>query len=418
MPEVGSFPEPQLHPEVRPRRRVPGQPEPVIVAAARTAIGKFMGSLAGLPAPKLGAAVVRELVRRSNIDPALVDEVVMGNVLSAGLGQNPARQAAIGGGLPSTVSALTINKVCASGLQAVALAAQAIRCGDFEVVIAGGMESMSNAPYLLKGARDGYRLGHSQLVDSMIADGLWDCYYDFHMGNTGELVARRYDIGREQQDDYALASHRKAVQAAEAGRFREEIVPVEVADSRGNPRRFDTDECPRADTDREKLGKLRPAFDPAGTVTAGNAPGVNDGAAALLVMSEERAVALGLRPLARILDSYSAGLDPAWVMLTPVPSVRGLLARNPEWSLDDFSVVELNEAFSVQALAVARELELPPERMNPNGGAVALGHPIGASGARILVTLVHELCRRGGGKGLASLCLGGGNGLALAVEVA
>jgi acetyl-CoA C-acetyltransferase len=389
----------------------------VIVAAARTAIGKFQGSLSELSAPQLGAAVVSHLLQSSGVASPDIDEVIFGCVLSAGLGQNPTRQVVIRSGMDPRVSAFTINKVCASGLKAVALASQAIRAGDQRAVIAGGMECMSRAPYLLEKARTGYRLGHGQMLDSMISDGLWDPYSDFHMGNTGELVAQKYSLTREQQDEYAYQSHQKALAAIAEGKFRDEIVAVEIPAGKGKTLSFAQDECPRADTSREALAKLRPAFLAGGSVTAGNAPGVNDGAAALLVMEEEYAQQLGLKPLARILDSYAGGLDPAWVMLTPIPSIRGLLKRNPDWKLTDFSCIEINEAFSVQALAVIQELGLDASRVNVHGGAVALGHPIGASGARILVTLIHALRQRGGGRGLASLCLGGGNGLALAIEV-
>jgi len=410
-----SFPAPQLDPEVNPRPQ--GGASAVIVAAARTPIGKFQGSLAELSAPQLGAAVVSHLLKTTEVRSQEVDEVIFGCVLSAGIGQNPARQVVIKSGMDPRVSAFTINKVCASGLKAVALASQAIRAGDQRVLIAGGMESMSRAPYLLEKARGGYRLGHGQMLDSMISDGLWDPYSDFHMGNTGELVAQKYSLSREQQDLYAYQSHQKALAAASAGRFQEEIVGVEVPAGRGKTALFTQDECPRADTSPEALAKLKPAFLSGGTVTAGNAPGVNDGAAAVMVMEESYARQRGLKPLARILDVYAGGLDPAWVMLTPIPSVRGLLKRNPGWKLEDFACIEINEAFSVQALAVIQELGLDPGRVNVNGGAVALGHPIGASGARILVALVHALRQRGGGRGLATLCLGGGNGLAMAIEV-
>lgn len=410
------FPEPQLDPEVNARPAGSGF-RPVIVAAARTAIGKFAGSLAELPAPELGAAVVRQLLAGTGVPSEQIDEVIFGCVLTAGVGQNPTRQVVIKSGMNPRVSAFTVNKVCASGLKSVALASQAIRAGDQRAVIAGGMESMSRAPYLLEKARTGYRLGHGQMLDSMISDGLWDPYSNFHMGNTGELVAQRYGLTRQQQDEYAYQSHQKALAAIAEGKFKEEIVPVEVPAGKGKTVTFAQDECPRADTSLEALAKLKPAFVAGGTVTAGNAPGVNDGAAALLVMEEGYARELGLKPLARILDAYAGGLDPAWVMLTPIPSVRGLLKRNPDWSLKDFACVEINEAFSVQALAVTHELGLDPARVNVHGGAVALGHPIGASGARILVTLIHALRQRGGGRGLASLCLGGGNGLALAIEV-
>lgn len=413
--DVAKYPEPQLSPKVKPRRPHPDLAQPVIVAAARTPIGKFLGGLSALTAPRLGAVAIQAALQRAKLEPDQVDEVIMGNVLSAGLGQNPARQATILAGLDPKTSALTVNKVCASGLKAIVLGCQAIRLGDAEVVVAGGMESMSNAPYLLDRARTGYRLGHGQLIDSMIHDGLWDCYYDFHMGNTGELVAERYRLSRAEQDEYAYNSHAKALQAQERGDFLVEIAPVEIPGKKETVR-ISKDEGPRPDTSVETLAKLKPAFVPGGTVTAGNAPSVNDGAAAVVIMSEGRAQEMGLKPLARVLDAFSSGVDPAWVMLTPVPAVRGLLGRNPDWKLSDFDVIELNEAFSVQALAVQKELSLDPSRVNPCGGAVALGHPIGASGARIVVTLLHELTRRGGGKGLATLCLGGGNGLAVAFE--
>lgn len=414
-----TFPEPVLDPVVRPRTHKPGPdtPQPVIVAAGRTAIGRFLGSLADVPAPELGAAVVRHLMKTTGLPKDAVDEVIFGCVLTGGLGQNPTRQVAIKGGLDPAVSAFTVNKVCASGLKAVQLAAQAIRAGDARVVIAGGMENMSRAPYLLEKARTGYRLGHGQLLDSMISDGLWDPYSDFHMGNTGELVAQRYNLSREAQDEYAYNSHRKALDAQAGNRFNDEIVPIEVPAGRGKTVSFAQDESPRADTSVEALGRLKPAFLQGGTVTAGNAPGVNDGAAAVMVMDEAYARELGLTPLARVLDSYAGGLDPAWVMLTPIPSVRGLLKRNPDWKIDDFQAYEVNEAFSVQSMAVAQELGLDPARLNVNGGAVALGHPIGASGTRVLVTLIHALKQKGGGKGLATLCLGGGNGLAMGIEV-
>lgn len=409
------YPEPQLSPQVKPRRKNPDLAQPVIVSAARTPIGKFLGALSELTAPRLGAVAIQAALQRARLNPDQVDEVIMGNVVSAGVGQNPARQAAILAGLDPRTSAFTVNKVCASGLKAIVLGCQAVQLGNADIVIAGGMESMSRAPYLLDKARTGYRLGHGQLIDSMINDGLWDCYYDFHMGETGELVAERYGLTRAEQDEYAYQSHAKAIQAAERGDFTVEIAPVEIPGKKDTVR-IAADEGPRADTSVESLGKLRPAFRKDGTVTAGNAPSVNDGAAAVVIMSEGRAQELGLKPLARVLDSFSSGVDPAWVMLTPVPAVRGLLGRNPDWKLDDFDVIELNEAFSVQALAVQKELGLDPSKVNPNGGSVALGHPIGASGARIVVTLLHELTRRGGGKGLATLCLGGGNGLAVAFE--
>jgi acetyl-CoA C-acetyltransferase len=387
----------------------------VIISAARTPIGKFQGSLKPLTAPQLGALVVKTAVERAGIAPEQVDEVIMGNVVSAGLGQNPARQAALRGGLPADVAAMTINKVCGSGLKAVGLGAQSIQTGDSDIVVAGGMESMSNAPYLLPGARDGYRLGHATIVDSMIHDGLWDVYENYHMGNTGENVAERYHVSRERQDEYALGSHRKAVAAIRAGRFRDEIVPVPIPQRKGDPVLFDTDESPRPDATIEALRALKPAFKKDGTVTAGNAPGVNDGAAALVVTSAERAAALGKKPIARIVGQAVSGIEPALVMMAPVKAVRKLAGRIG-WNLADVDLIELNEAFSVQAVAVSEQLELDPEIVNVNGGAVALGHPIGASGARILVTLLYEMLRRNAKRGIASLCLGGGNAVAMAVE--
>jgi acetyl-CoA C-acetyltransferase len=415
--KTSPYGEPQLDPQVRPRRRRPERPDPVIVSAVRTPIGRFQGVFASVTAPELASHAIREAIKRAGIEPGEVDEVILGNVVSAGLGQNPARQAALKAGLPNTVSCLTINKVCASGLQAVTLACQAILTGDIDCAVVGGMECMSRAPYLLPEARTGYRLGNGKLVDSMIHDGLWCSTHDFHMGETGELVAERYGITREQQDQYALRSHQKAVEAMQAGKFKSEIVPVPVPGKKGQVTLVDTDESPRADSSLEALGKLAPAFRKNGTVTAGNAPGVNDGAAALVVMSAERAAELGLKPLARVRDWYSAGLDPAWVMLTPIPAVRGLLKRNEELKLENFDLIEVNEAFSVQSMAVIDELRLEGGKVNVHGGAVALGHPIGASGARIMVTLLHALSDRGGKQGLATLCLGGGNGVAVAVEM-
>jgi acetyl-CoA C-acetyltransferase len=387
----------------------------VIISAVRTPIAKFQGALKSLTASQLGSVVVRSAVERAGLAVEQIDEVIMGNVVSAGLGQNPARQAALGGGLLPDVAAMTINKVCGSGLKAVGLAAQGIQTGDSEIVVAGGMESMTNAPYLLPGARDGYRLGHSTIVDSMIHDGLWDAYENFHMGNTGEIVAERYRVSRDRQDEYALGSHRKAVAAIRAGRFREEIVSVPVPQRKGDPISFDTDESPRADASIEALRALKPAFKKDGSVTAGNAPGVNDGAAALVVTSAERAAALGKKPMARIVGQAVSGIEPALVMMAPVKAVRKL-AGKIGWNLADVDLIELNEAFSVQAVAVMEQLELNPEKVNVNGGAVALGHPIGASGARILVTLLYEMARRNAKRGIATLCLGGGNAVALAVE--
>jgi len=389
----------------------------VIVGACRTAVGKFLGGLKGIPAPQLGALVVSETLKRAGVRPDEVEEVILGNVISAGLGQNPARQAALKGGLPVSVPALTINKVCGSGLKAVSLAAQAIRAGDHEIVVAGGMESMSNAPYLLFGAREGIRLGHGEMVDSMIRDGLWDVYEDFHMGCCGEAVAEKYGIPRQAQDEYALGSHRKAIAAIDAGRFKAEIVPVPLPQKKGPPVIFDVDESPRRDTTMEALAKLRPAFKDGGTVTAGNAPGVNDGASAMVVMSEERAARAGVRPQARIVAYGSSGIEPKMVMMAPVEAVLKVLAKTG-WSADEVDLFELNEAFAVQAVALTRELKLRPERINVNGGAVALGHPIGCSGARVLTTLLHAMADRKARKGVAALCLGGGNAVAMAVQAA
>jgi acetyl-CoA C-acetyltransferase len=389
--------------------------EPVIVSAVRTPIGRFQGVFNDLPATQLGARVVRAAVERAGIDPGQVEEVIMGNVVSAGLGQNPARQAALGGGLPDTVAAVTINKVCGSGLKAVGMAAQSIQTGDAEVVVAGGMESMSNCPYLLPKARKGYRLGHGTVLDSMIHDGLWDVYEDFHMGNTGEIVAGKYSVSRERQDRYALGSHQKAVAAARAGHFRQEILPVELNRPGRETLRVDADEGPRPDASMEGLGKLKPAFKKDGTVTAGNASGINDGAAAVVVMEAGRARASGCRPIARIVGQSVSGIEPALVMMAPVEAVRRLTKRLG-WALQDVDLFELNEAFAVQAIAVIETLGLDAERVNVNGGAVALGHPIGASGARILVTLLHEMQRRDAKRGIATLCLGGGNAVALALE--
>jgi acetyl-CoA C-acetyltransferase len=389
--------------------------EPVIISAVRTPIGKFQGALKSMAATKLGAIAVRAAVERAGLSPEHVDEVIMGNVVSAGLGQNPARQAALGGGLQPAVAAMTINKVCGSGLKAVGLAAQGIVTGDSEIVVAGGMESMSNAPYLLPDAREGYRLGNGTIIDSMIHDGLWDAFEHFHMGMTGEIVAEKYRVLRERQDEFALNSHFKAVAAIRAGKFKDEIVPVPVPQKRGEPIPFDTDESPRSDATIEALRALKPAFKKDGTVTAGNAPGVNDGAAALVVTSRERAGQLGRTPMARIVAHAVSGIEPSMVMMAPVEAVHKLL-RKTGWALADVDLIELNEAFSVQAIAVIEQLELNPARVNVNGGAVALGHPIGATGARILVTLLYEMARRDAKRGIAALCLGGGNAVALAVE--
>ena len=396
---------------------MPQMEDAVIVSAVRTAVGKFLGSLAEVPAPQLGAIVVREAVKRANLpDLNMVNEVIMGNVVQAGIGQNPARQAAIFGGIPHQAGAMTINKVCGSGLKAVGLAAQAIQTGNSEVVIAGGMESMSNAPYLLTRARTGYRLGNAQLVDSMVWDGLWDKYNDYHMGITGENVAEKYGITRDQQDEYALRSHQKAVDAIRSGRFKDEIVPVEVVGKKGGePKCFCVDEGPRADTTLDVLRKLKPAFKKDGTVTAGNAPGTNDGAAALVVMSGSKARELGLKPLARIVAQATSGVAPEWVMMAPVDAVRQLWKKTG-WTDPQVDLYEVNEAFSVAAIGVTRELGLDLNKVNVNGGAVSLGHPIGASGARVLVTLLYEMQRRDAKRGIAALCLGGGNAVALAVE--
>ncbi len=387
----------------------------VIVSAARTPVGKLLGALKSFKATELGAIVVREVVRRAGIAPEAVDEVIMGCVVQAGLGQNPARQAALRGGLPPAVSAVTVNKVCGSGLKSVMMAAQGIQLGDTNIVVAGGMESMSNAPYLLPQAREGYRLGNGVLVDSMINDGLWDAFNDYHMGCTGELVAEKYKVSRAEQDEYALNSHRKAAAAVRAGYFRDEIVPVEIPQKKGAPVIFETDESVREDTSLEALGKLKPAFKKDGTVTAGNAPGVNDGASAVVVTSLEQARSLGLEPLARIAAQATAGLAPEWVMMAPVEAIRKVLGK-AGWSLNEVDLIELNEAFSVQAVAITRELDLDPARVNVNGGAVALGHAIGQSGSRLLTTMLYEMKRRDVHRGIISLCLGGGNAVALAVE--
>jgi acetyl-CoA C-acetyltransferase len=387
----------------------------VIVSAVRTPTGKFLGSLKELAAPDLGALVVREAVRRAGIDPGSVEECIMGNVVSAGAGQAPARQAALRGGLADHVAALTINKVCGSGLKAVMLAQQAIAVGDIDIAVAGGMESMSNAPYLLPGAREGLRMGNAQLVDSMVHDGLWCAFEQCHMGNAGELIAADYSIGRGAQDEFAFNSHRKAADAEAAGRFRTEILPVTIPQKKGEPIVVARDESVRADTSVAALGALKPAFKKDGTVTAGNAPPVNDGAAALVVMSAARAAQLGLAAMARIVGQATSGLPPKYLLMTPVEAVRKL-ATKVGWRLEDVDLFEINEAFSVQLLAVTSELGIDPGKVNVNGGAVALGHPIGASGARILTTLLHALEQRGLKRGIASLCLGGGNGVALAVE--
>lgn len=388
---------------------------PVIISATRTATGKFLGTLAPLTATQLGAIVVKEAVNRAGIDGSEIDEVIMGNVVSAGLGQAPARQAALNGGLPDKVAAMTINKVCGSGLKAVMLAAQSIKLGDAQAVVAGGMESMSNCPYTLPKVRTGFRMGNSDAVDLMILDGLWDSFNDFHMGTTGEIVAEKYSVTREQQDEYAYNSHRKAIAAIESGKFKAEIIPVEIPQRKGDPLAFDTDESPRADTSVEALAKLRPAFKKDGTVTAGNAPGVNDGAAAVVVTSEEKAAKMGVKPLVRIVDYAVSGVAPEMVMMAPVDAVNSLLQKTG-WQRNDVDLYELNEAFSVQAVACCGQLQLDIDRVNVHGGAVALGHPIGASGARILTTLIYAMMDRNAKKGIASLCLGGGNAVAMAIE--
>jgi acetyl-CoA C-acetyltransferase len=390
--------------------------EAVIISAARTPTGKFQGALKGFSATELGAMVVRETVKRAGVRPEDVDEVIMGCVIQAGLGQNPARQAALHGGIPFGVSAVTINKVCGSGLKAVMMAAQGIQLGDSEIVVAGGMESMTNAPYLIPQAREGYRLGNGVLVDSMINDGLWCAFENYHMGNTGEVVAERYHVTREEQDEYALDSHRKAAAAMKAGKFKDEILPVEIPQKKGAPVILEADESVREDTSLEALAKLKPAFKKeGGTVTAGNAPGVNDGASALVVTSLERARALGVEPMARIAAQATSGIEPELVMMAPVEAIRKVL-KKAGWSLSEVDLIELNEAFAVQAIAIIRELDLDPDKVNVNGGAVALGHAIGQSGSRLLTTMLYEMKRRGVHRGLAALCLGGGNAVAMAVE--
>jgi len=389
--------------------------ESVIVSAVRTPTGKFLGVLKDFTAPQLGALVVREAVARAGIDPALVDECIMGNVLQAGNGQNPARQAALNGGLNDRVAAMTINKVCGSGLKAVMLAAQGIATGDIEIAVAGGMESMSNAPYLLPRVREGLRMGNGKLVDSVINDGLWCSFEECHMGMSGEVVAEKYHVARAEQDRYAAESHRRAAAATREGWFKDEILPISIAQKKGAPVVIDRDEPIREDTTAESLASLKPAFKKDGTVTAGNAPGVNDGAAAVVIMSADRARELKLTPLARVVGQATSGLPPKLVMMTPVEAIRRVSARTG-WKLDDVDLFELNEAFSVQAVAVMRELGIDPARVNVNGGAVALGHAIGSSGARVLTTLLYAMTRRNVRRGIAALCLGGGNGVALAVE--
>ena len=387
----------------------------VIVSAVRLPTGKFLGALKDLSAPELGGLVVKEAVTRAGIDPTIVNECIMGNVVSAGLGQNPARQAALNGGLPAQVGAVTINEVCGSGLKAVMLATQGIAAGDIEVAVAGGMESMSRAPYLLDRMREGLRLGNGLLLDAMVHDGLWCAHENWHMGMTGEVVAETYGVTREEQDAYAVESHHRAAEATRRGWFADEILPVKVSQKKGPATIFDHDEPVREDTSRQSLMKLQPAFKPDGTVTAGNAPGVNDGAAAVVVMSSDRATSLGLTPLARIVGQATSGVSPRLVMMAPVDAIRKLIDK-VGWTLDSVDLFELNEAFSVQAVAVTRELGISPTRVNVHGGAVALGHPIGASGARILTTLLYAMRQRNAARGIAALCLGGGNGVTLAVE--
>lgn len=388
----------------------------VILSAARTPTGKFQGLLKGFTAPDLAAIAIKEAVKRAGLEGSDVNEVIMGCVVQAGIGQAPARQAALKAGLPPEVSALTVNMVCGSGLRAVALASQAVQLGDSEVVVAGGMESMSNIPYAMPGARDGYRMGNQTVTDLMITDGLWCPFENWHMGNTGEVVAEKYQISREEQDDFAFNSHRKAAEAQQAGRFADEIVPVEIQQKKGDPIVLNYDEPVRPDTTVEALGKLKPAFKrDGGTVTAGNAPGVNDGASALVVTSAERAAALGIEPLARVVASATSGIEPKLIMMAPVQGVLNVL-KKAGWEMGDVDLFELNEAFSVQALGVMKELGLDMDKVNVNGGAVALGHAIGNSGGRILTTLLFEMKRRGAKKGVAALCLGGGNSVAMAVE--
>jgi acetyl-CoA C-acetyltransferase len=389
--------------------------ESVIVSAVRTPTGKFLGALKGFSATELGALVVAEAVRRAGIDPEIVDECIMGNVVSAGLGQNPARQAALNGGLPAHVAALTINKVCGSALKAVMLADQAIRVGDIDVAVAGGMESMSNAPYLLPRVRDGLRMGNGEVVDAMIHDGLWCAFEHCHMGNSGEVVAEHYKVSREAQDAYAARSHQKAARATDEGAFEEEIVPIAIPQKKGDPIVIDRDESIRPETTAATLATLKPAFKKDGSVTAGNAPGVNDGASALVVMAAARAEALGLTPLARIVAQATSGLAPRFVLMTPVEAVRRV-AEKAGWDLGTVDLFELNEAFAVQAVAVLDQLGIDEHKVNVHGGAVALGHAIGSSGGRVLTTLLYALKRRNQTRGIATLCLGGGNGVALAIE--
>jgi acetyl-CoA C-acetyltransferase len=387
----------------------------VIVAAGRTAIGSFNGSLANFPATTLGAKVISTLLARTGIKPETIDEVILGHVLAAGVGQNPARQAAINAGIPKEIPSMTINKVCGSGLKAVALAAQAIKAGDAELIIAGGQENMSLSPHVLPASRNGQKMGEWKLIDSMISDGLWDVFNNIHMGVTAENIAKKFEISREEQDAFAAASQQKTEAAQKAGKFKEEIIPIEIPQRKGDPVSFDTDEFPRHGTTAESLGKLRPAFDKAGTVTAGNASGINDGAAAVIVTTESRAKALGLEPLARIAAYATAGVDPAIMGTGPIPATQRCL-KKAGWSVQDLDLIEANEAFAAQAISVNRALGWDLGKVNVNGGAIALGHPIGASGARVLITLLYEMRRRDARRGLATLCIGGGQGVALALE--
>jgi acetyl-CoA C-acetyltransferase len=390
--------------------------EVFIAGAVRTPLGKFLGGLSSIPAPRLGAMVIAESLKRSGVSADQVEEVIMGNVVTAGLGQNPARQASIWGGVTETAGALTINKVCGSGLKAVSLGAQAIMLGDADIVVAGGMENMSAAPYILRQARTGYRLNDGAIVDTMVFDGLWDIYNNFHMGNTAELVSEKYKVSREEMDEYAVNSHRKAVAAQEAGRFKEEMMTVEIPQKKGDPVRIDRDEGPRADSTLAGMAKLKPVFKPGGTITAANASQISDGAAAMVLLSERKVKELKVKPVARVTGYATGGMKPEWVMMAPTVAIPKLL-KKVGLTIDDFDAIELNEAFAVQPCAVMKELKMNPAKVNINGGAVALGHPIGCSGARLLVTLIHVLKQTGGKRGLASLCLGGGNAVALSIEM-
>lgn len=389
--------------------------EAVIISAVRTPTGKFQGTLKPFKAPELGAMVVKEAIKRANLSPEQIDEVIMGCVVQAGVGQNPARQAALKAGIPFGVSALTINKVCGSGLKSVMLAANEVKLGEAKYVVAGGMESMSNAPYLLNGARDGYKMGDQKVVDSMVHDGLWCAFENFHMGNTGEIVSEKYNVSRDEQDEYAANSHRKAFAAINDGKFKDEILAIEIPQKKGDPVIFDTDETVRGDTTKEVLAKLKPAFKPEGTVTAGNAPSVNDGASALIVTTLEEARSAGIEPMARIVAQGTSGVEPKMLMMAPIDAMKKVIAK-AGWSFDEIDLIEINEAFSVQAVAIIRELKLDPAKINVNGGAVALGHAIGQSGSRVLTTMLYEMKRRDAKRGLVALCLGGGNAVAMAVE--